>query len=231
VTSIEIRDASNAVVFAGHWQVTGVTARRFQITTPATLQPGQAYSLWIAFNKPMRVRDGGGAVAQYRGQDVPLAPSITLEGVAQDDHAFNVPIATTAQGWLDEAGGAPSGFAHYRDDAFHAGFTLPADTPLAGARRLSIAVNARDLSGQALDANPATAADWANGAWTRYEDATCAEGDVGGIDRSARLIDDSAPLCAATSDSGDGGGGGATDLTWLLLGLVAAGRRRRRQSC
>ena len=42
--------------------------------------PGRTYRLWVAFNKPMRIRDAGGAVVAYRGQSTAAGVgTVTLE--------------------------------------------------------------------------------------------------------------------------------------------------------
>lgn len=181
------------------------------------LQTETDYRLWLAFNKPMRHRDGDGNLIQYPGQNVPLAPTLVLEGVAADNSTFTLTINGGASGWLANPGGAPNGYLGYRDDAYAVNFRLPANTPLAGVKRLTLAVTAADLSGQNLDANPATFADWTNGAWAGYEDSNGVAGDVGGTDRRVRIVDDGAPFPGF--GNGDDGGGA---IGWLLLVLFFA---------
>ena len=42
--------------------------------------PGRTYHLWVAFNKPMRIRDAGGAVVAYQGQSTAAGVgTVTLE--------------------------------------------------------------------------------------------------------------------------------------------------------
>jgi hypothetical protein len=228
VSAIDVRDTgSDARVFAGHWSASAA-ARNFVVDTRQTLQAGATYRLWLAFNKPMRVRDVAGNLTQYPGQSVTLAPALTIEGLDAQGQSFNVPIATGSGTWLDASGGAPAGNQRYADDAFAVDFQIPAGTPIAGARRVSLAITTTDLGGSELDANPATPVDWRDGAWSGYEDSSCAPGDAGGTDRTVRFVDDATPLCAASGGGGGGGGGGgALELSSLFLFLFASLRRFR----
>lgn len=212
VSDIIIFAGPDALGFQGSW-VTSGNRRTFLVTSPASLQAGGSYSLQVDFTKPMRVNNSSGAVGQYAGQNVALDPTFALEGLDSQGQPFTVPIATTSGHWFG---------AHYTDDAYTVDFQIPTGTPIANAKRLSLAITAADFSGAALDANPATPVDWSNGAWSGYEDANCTSGDVGGTDRSVRIIDDGSPLCAAPSG---GGGGGAIDLTSLIALLLARVRR------
>lgn len=201
-----------AVVFsAQHSADAGSRRLRLQRLTP--LQAGARYRLQLGFSKPMRVRDAGGSVVPYHGQTVPLAPRIALEGLDAGGAAFRHDLPTAASGWLGEAAQG----LRYADDSYRLDFTLPATLPLAGARRLNLRVEAEDFSGLALDAQPATIADWSAG-WSAYEDeAGRASTDTGGADRTLRLIDDGSPLFGPAVT----GGGGALPLAGLILLLLA----------
>ncbi len=153
----------------------------------------------------------------------------------------------SASGWLDAAGGAPDGYLRYRDDAFAVDFTLPADLPVTAATAAVLSLSVRDLADMALDANPATAADWASGHWVRLEDSANAESDVGGIDCSfkpfvAPAAGVSAPATSATCEAATpppppppppppqpagGGGGGIVDWLGLLVLTLLSLRRPR----
>ncbi len=226
VAAVQVRDnADGHVVFAGQWAKASATTRAFQVDTPGTLQAGHAYSIWIAFNKPMRVENAG-VVAQYPGQNVTLPVTYSFEGVAANGSAFTLQTGATTGSWRAQAGGAPSGYLRYADDAYSHTFTVAADAPLANASSLKLAISVTDFSGQALDSNPATVVDWHDGAWSGYEDGNGAAGDQGGTDRSIRLVGDGTPPPPPppTSD----GGGGALGVGLLTLGLLATLARRRR---
>lgn len=216
----QIRRAdSGETVYAAQWQRAG-NARSLQVSARQPLLADVDYRLWLAFNKPMRTRNAAGAVIAYTGQTAALAPQISIEGEAANGSPFEVALTTTAQGWLRDAGGAPDGRLRYADDAYALAFRLPAGTPLTDARSLSIRVGVQDLSGQALDSNPATVLDWSAG-WRRYEDDSNRDTtDSGGSDRSQRIV--------ASSPAGGGGGGGAIDgsLLVLLLSIALLARRR-----
>ena len=89
----------------------------------------------------------------------------------------------------------------------------------------------------ALDANPATAVDWSNGAWINYEDQFGVAGDIGGVDCTLQVFvapnsTDPAPaesaVCAAAvvpppSPPPPPSGGGGGSLGWLLGLLLMIG--------
>jgi hypothetical protein len=156
--------------------------------------------------------------------------AVTLEFPDLDGRELALPDGGDA--WLDVPGGAPDGYLRYRDDAFALDFTLPADLPVTGSTAAVLALSVSDLAQMALDADPATAADWANGHWVRLEDATGSENDIGGIDCSFTpfvAADEGAAaptakaVCAAAApppSGGGGGGGGALDPTGAGMALV-----------
>jgi len=238
VRAVEIRERdSGTPVFVAQWQRNDAGHRQLAVSTRGTLRNDVDYRLWIAFNKPMRVRDSGGAIANYRGQSVALAPSLRLEGLDSGGASFSQTLDTPVSGWRRDVGAAPLAL-RYGDDAYVTEFRVPAAMALAGARRINLRVDVADLSGQRLDANPATAIDWSGGAWSAYENGSGEAGDSGGEDRSLRLVDDGSPLFGGTpGGSGDsGGGGGGAPGPALLLALALAGIVRcrgvaRRRPC
>ena len=216
-------------------------------STNAALVPGRNYRLWVAFNKPMRIRDDAGNVVAYRGQTSGASVgTVTLEFPDLTGQDLTLAVAA-GDAWLAAPGGAPGGFLRYRDDAFAVDFTLPADLPVTGATGSVLSLSVRDLADMALDANPATAADWESGHWVRLEDSQNAESDVGGTDCSFKPFaapqDGAAPpagstVCAAATapaaasppppSSGGGGGGGTFDWVTGVAMCLLLGRRRRR---
>ncbi len=245
----QIRDTqTNAVVYDASWPMSGATARTLNVATNEALIPGRNYRLWVAFNKPMRIRDVNGAVVAYPGQNTGAAVgAVTLEIPSLANQ--NVLLQATA-GWLGSAGGAPNGYRRYRDDAFAVDFTLPATIGVTAATPAVISLAVNDLAQMALDANPATAVDWGSGAWLRYESALGTLGDIGGTSCPFRPFiapaANTAPpatnaTCAAATppppppppppnNGGGGGGGDSLGLLGLLIGLFAlsskAGRVR-----
>jgi hypothetical protein len=221
----EIRRADDdGIVFSARWQRSG-SGRQMQVDAREPLQTGVDYRLWLGFDKPMRTRSAAGAIAQFRGQTAPLAPAIAVEGLDASGAQFREDLQTAASGWLDADGGPPDGRLRYADDAYAIDFRLPANLPLADARRINLRVDVQDLSGQALDANPASVLDWnhgstggSTGGWARYEDERGDDDtDTGGIDRTLVLFDD--------GSAAGGGGGGALSLLTILAALALLGLR------
>ncbi len=237
----EIRELpGNGVVYRAHWNASGSNARTLTVEVNEALVPGGSYRLWVAFNKPMRIRNSSGDVVAYAGQGLgaPVGtvtlevPSLTGADVSLGD----------AGGWLAAPGGAPNGYLRYSDDAFAAYYPLPATIGVAAATPAVLSLTPQDLAQMALDGDPESAVDWGGGAWTGYENAAGVAGDSGGADCSFKpFIAPAAGVappagetqCAAAelppppppADRGGGGGGG-----WGLLFLLLSLRTLRRIS-
>lgn len=230
----QIRDPqSGEVVYEASWNATSATARTLNVSVNRALVPGRAYRLWVAFNKPMRVRDAGGAVVPYRGQ----AAGATLGALRLEVPSLTGQDLTLPNGsWLNTPGGAPNGYLRYADDAFAVDFTVPAGIGAASPVAAALSLQVTDLSDLATDANPATVVDWGSGHWVRYESASMAQGDTGGADCSFRPFlaaqADATPPTATTCraaatppptpppSSGGGGGGGSLGFATLCLLLL-----------
>ena len=245
VAAIDIRDAgSGEVAYRADWIPAGTGARSLTVGINSALLPGRAYRLWLAFDKPMRFRDAGGAIATYPGQSTtPATGSAALEIGDDAETTVAIPVGNGSV-WLNVPGGAPDGYLRYADDSLRAEFTIPAGIALTGAVPAVLVVDNRDFSGRRLDGDPATPADFAAGRWTGYEDARGVDGDTGGVDCSARpfvapaagALPPAAATCTAAQapapppppspPSGGGGGGGAFDW-WLLAAVLPAIRRSR----
>ncbi|AKS40838.1 M14 family zinc carboxypeptidase [Wenzhouxiangella marina] len=213
VAMAEVVDvATGAVVWSAHWDDAENEMRDFVNQSLAPLVPGRAYELWMAFSKPMRWRENG-QVVPFPGRS---ASSINLnlwiesgnDVIAAD---FGPPE------WLDQAGGAPNGYHRYRDDAFRIAFTI-SDAPEtlaqideinAGEDGIHFTVLTSDLTGNLLDANPATRARWEDGAWADYDSASGSL-DSGGADRSLEL-----DLRVAAGDPGTEAVRGVHSAMWI----------------
>jgi len=177
------------VVFAGRWNANNANTRTWQETTNLGLEGGQNYSFWVAFNKPMRFRTNG-LISNYLGQNVTINPQVTIEGRSGDGTAYSEMLNATQGIWLDQVGGSPGGYKSYADDAFQFEFQLANNTSVVDASLVQLAITTTDLAHQFIDASPATVVDWASGAWSNYEAIDGQLGDVGGTDRTIRIVDD-----------------------------------------
>jgi hypothetical protein len=231
----EIRaQPGNGVVYRAQWTRSGAGARVLAVEVNEALVPGGTYRLWVAFNKPMRVRDSSGDVVPYAGQGTGAAVGpVTLEIPALDDE-----IALGGGTWLNAPGGAPDGYLRYTDDAFAVDFTLPESIEADAAIPAVLVLDPLDLAEMALDADPATAADWDGGHWVRYEDTEGTAGDTGGADCSfkpfvAPEAGAAAPADVAACGAAEpppppppppppdrGGGGDGSGLLLMLMGLI-----------
>ncbi len=240
--SARISDAdTDEVIFQASW-VAEDSGRRQEVQVDRALVPGRGYRLWIGFSRPMRWRDESGLPSGYHRLAAATPPSIRLEMPDLGaDH--DVQVAVTESAWRRNPG--PDGILRYSDDALVTEFTLPETIPLSAPLPLVIAVDAVDITGSRLDADPATRVDWSDGHWVGYEDEFGLAGDAGGTDCQfvafvARDPAASAPArmpgcrtsaapspdppAAPTPSAGSGGGGGAG--LWLLIALVPAVIRR-----
>lgn len=235
----EIRETTgNSVVYRAHWNMNSATTRALVVDTNEALVPGGSYRLWVAFNKPMRIRDAGGSVVPYAGQSPGAAVgTVTLEIPALTGQ--DLALGGTGA-WLDSPGAAPNGYLRYEDDAFAVDFTLPNAVNVTAATAAVLTLDLTDLAQMALDADPASAVDWGGGAWLRYENTTGVQGDSGGADCSFKpFIAPQAGAAPPATDAacraatpppppppplpqgGGGGGGNGLGLLLLLLGLLA----------
>ena len=239
IQAVQISEAATGdIVYAASWVAAGGTDRTLSVTSNNALVPGGDYRLWLAFNKPMRWRNAGGTIVRFRGQTVDGATGsarLELPTVAGEP-TISIPI-NTASAWLDQPGGAPNGFLRYADDALVADFSIAADLDISGAVPAVLAIGNLDFAVAALDANPATAVDWSNGAWINYEDQFGVAGDIGGVDCTLQVFvapnsTDPAPaesaVCAAAvvpppSPPPPPSGGGGGSLGWLLGLLLMIG--------
>jgi len=233
----EIRDrTSGAVVYRAHWDRSGSTARTLAVDVNEALLPGGEYRLWVAFNKPMRIRNGAGVVVSYAGQAPGAAVGpVTLEFpslAAGDDVSLG-----GAAAWLDQPGGAPDGYLRYADDAFAVDFTVPDTLSLESAAPAALLLGQQDLAQMLLDGDPASAVDWGGGAWLRYDDVSGVGGDIGGQDCSFRPFvapaagaappaaaacrEQAAPPPPPPPPARSGGGGDGSGLLAILFGLLA----------
>ncbi len=223
LVAAEIRRVdTGALVWRARWRVDG-GSRRLQLERGESLIANVDYRLWLGFDKPMRRRDANGNAVALVGQSVAIAPAIAFEGTDASGASFRSDLGTTAQGWRATGNGAPDGRLRYADDAYAMDFRLAENAPLVGARSARLRVEARDMSGLALDADPATVTDWSAG-WFGYEDAQGrGDTDSGGPDLNLQIVGaDTIP------PSGGGGGslGGAASILALLMTMLRSASAR-----
>lgn len=177
-----VDDLTGAVVFEAEWDVSAPASRTLYSFQAQPLQLERDYTVWVAWNKPMRWRNNGEVTA------LPGKPAFTLDFTADasvGDSSLNA-VRGNPQ-WLDQPGDAPGGYLQYRDDAVRYGLRFPADEInqglLDGITGVALSSDSYDFTGTRSDANPATVARWENGAWAGYEDGNGDDGsDLGGPD-------------------------------------------------
>ncbi len=179
--------ASGAVVYAADWKADSATSRVLHQDQLENLVPGREYQLWVAFSKPMRWRNSNGRIVTLPGQSVTSLP-VQLKWLA-DEQTLSTNFSTPT--WHNQPGMAPSGYLAYRDDAVSVSFTIT-DTEanrqlIDSATEFTLSQQTRDLTGDLIDANPATVVDWNNGGWSFLENASGTMGDQGGADQSLNV--------------------------------------------
>jgi hypothetical protein len=247
VTAAEIRDRRTGNIrYRGRWQTDG-DGRRFRVEANLPLVAGGSYSLWLGFSKPMRDVGPNGAAATFPGQSAsPGAGSVVLELPDEEDQDVAVDLGLAT--WHNAPGGVGRGYQVYRFDALSVDFDLPADALAGSVTSAVLAIDMDDMSGQALDADPATPVDWDQGHWTGYDDADGNGGDAGGVDCGFRpfvsadanaVAPADTPNCSAMTEAepepepepppaapAPAGGGGGGSALWLLICLAAVGAAR-----
>lgn len=204
---IQVHDANTQeLLVEGAWQ-DGNAGRELSFSQNQALTPGHRYALSLHFNKPMRLRDQNQQIRNYPGQLVTLEPAVTLIGQGRSQNLDDAPGQ-----WLDR---------RYQADSYRLEFT--AGQNLGDTAQLQ--VTARDLSGHALDSQPGTPADWAQGHWVAYEDET-GNNRSGGEDRQFSLRFQA----RSENPSPSGGGGGSLGLGLVCAWLLRSRRRGRHPS-
>ncbi len=187
IQSVRIIDPDTlAVVYEAQWNVVDAQSRSLYSNQLQALQLNHDYDLWLSFDKPMRWRVGG-EVAAFPGQLTGIQDIFTDLLVGSDTlTAVKGPVE-----WLNLPGGATGGYVKYQDDAARLRFSLPGDEKnlglVVGDTQTTLSVLAWDMTGMRTDADPASIADWSEGAWARYDSAIGKEGDTGGFDRTLLL--------------------------------------------
>lgn len=186
-----IDEDSGAAIAIAQWEVSGDTSRELFHHQISPIELGHPYRLWISFNKPMRWRDSNGNVTNYPGQS---SDTLDFDFNATAGNNF-INVEQGQPQWLNEPGGSPAGYNRYRDDAVSIPLSFTDNS--TNRNLLQLAQNAgnpirlriatMDLTGHALDANPATVVDWQNAAWANYENNNGTAGDIGGIDNTLSL--------------------------------------------
>ncbi|MCF6226828.1 MAG: hypothetical protein L3J22_11095 [Xanthomonadales bacterium] len=183
VRRLRITDqSSGAVVYAADWLADSPESRQLLASQLESLIPGRNYQLWVAFNKPMRWRDPEGNIVVSQG--LPQSALDTDFVLNVDGQALE--ISKSNPNWLQQPGLAPNGYLHYREDAYSLSFTI-LDTQdnrdlINQGSDFTINQTIKDLTGDLIDANPATVIDWENGGWVRLENSAGFSGDSGGTD-------------------------------------------------
>ncbi len=183
ITALHVTDAATgAVVFEAEWDSVSGVQRQLHTFQAQPLQIGRDYRAWIAWDKPMRWRTGGQVTV------LPGQPALTLN-VARAVTVGDAPLDAVVgpPRWLDQPGASPGGYRRYRDDALDFDLTILDSTAnqalVQGAVSATLHADAYDMSGNRGDADPATVARWASGAWAGYEDSDGnAQNDQGGSD-------------------------------------------------
>ncbi|GIX35783.1 MAG: hypothetical protein KatS3mg126_1562 [Lysobacteraceae bacterium] len=173
---VRLRDAGSGALLQRRWwqHDAGSGRRQLRVEDLAPLLAGQPVRAELVFSKPMRYRDPAGQLASLPGLDTAPFPAVRLVAADGTVQALDTQGGT----WLGE-----TGFARYRDDTFVFEFVPER------SGRASLEVAMTDMTGLALDADPATPVDWRDGAWSGWEDADGVEGDLGGTDRRTAALD------------------------------------------
>ena len=185
IQALRITDeATGAVVIDAEWDTVDASHRSLHLFQAQPLQIGRDYSIWAAWNKPMRWRENGEVTTLPGKHPTFLNMERTVESPAG--------VLSVEQGepsWLDQPGDAPTGYLRYRDDTVSWPLRFPADetnqSTVQGSVPLTLGISAYNLVGVRSDANPATVARWSSGSWAGYEDSDGnSDNDSGGIDKT-----------------------------------------------
>lgn len=186
---LEIRDkASDEIQYQVEWDASGVD-RDLELQVSNTLQAGNEYQLRLVFNKPMRqLQDnevtGFGNLSEAIGMDIAWTGQM-----AGNDIEWTIDSAQGA--WLTDSQG---GYSKYQTDTFAVDFEFPEALDWSAVTLLALQIDTVDMTGFKLDADPATIAEWRNGAWRDFENINGDESATGGESVAMRLVDDGSAL-------------------------------------
>jgi len=193
VKAVEIRRTSdNAVVFSGEWQTASATKRDWLESINLGLGANEEYSIWVAYNKPMRWLDGNNNVAAFPNTVFQTTPIFSIEGLDANNQGFIREFVGSSTDWLTQPGGAGAGYLQYKTDAFRFTFNLDQGIDPDSAILLALTFHNNDFAGIKNDANPSSLVDY-NQHWINFESSTGESTDSGGIDRTIRIINDGSP--------------------------------------
>jgi len=214
------------LVFHQQWQ-TSDQSRALVTLVNNTLLSNQSYQLTVVFNKPMRQLENNQVV---NFASLSSVNDISLAWLIKTTNAEQLQNLDSSQGtWLTQ------GFTYYKTDSFQLDFTLPDDFVWENTSLLALSIQTTDMTGQALDTNPATISDWQNGHWVNYEDSAGNLNDTGGVDKSMRLINDGSDLYAGDTtpttepdtQKNNSSGGSSSLFCLLVITLLLSVKSRK----
>lgn len=228
-----VRTRDQVSVFVGQFVKQG-EERVLNVSSTEPLQGEEQYQLFVRFNKPMRQLENGEVVG-FSNLSNPIGISLELTGTI-DAQEIVYDMDTSQGEWLVD-----NEFSRYKTDTFSQPFSLPSNFDWSAHTLLSLSATANDFTGQNLDADTSTIADWQNGSWSDYEDSNGnSNNDQGGTNKAFRLIDDGSDLFAPSAPPptptptpaptpsptpSSSSGGGALPMGMLMLLIVIARRR------
>ena len=214
------------LVFHQQWQ-TSDQSRALVTLVNNTLLSNQSYQLTVVFNKPMRQLENNQVV---NFASLSSVNDISLAWLIKTANAEQLQNLDSSQGtWLTQE------FKYYKTDSFQLDFILPDDFVWENTSLLALSIQTTDMTGQALDTNPATISDWQNGHWVNYEDSAGNLNDTGGVDKSMRLINDGSDLYAGDptpttepdTQKNNSSGGSSSLFCLLIITLLLSVKSRK----
>ena len=178
VTRLQVVEKETDILaYDAHWDIQAGGSRVLFENEVENLIPGKQYSLLVSFDKPMRVRNEGDQVVPLQGQSA-LNLNPTIDSSLGDSVAYDNPR------WINEKNEGSFSYQFYKDDTYAIDFTISEDVVLIENARIGWSINAIDMIGQSLDADPSTVVTWAAGQWQNYENSNGVVGITGGRDGS-----------------------------------------------
>lgn len=241
IEAVQITDTlTGLVVYEAAWEnMPQSNVRQLKVNTSTPLVANGNYSLWIGFNKPMKVRAANGSVPNLFMGLSASASKVNIIGAGDSSTTINHSLSNgenlgatdLTAGWLGAGGGAPHGYQRYPQDSLRIDIQIPDTLTIGnttGTTELALQVSIQDLTQLNLDGNPATAVGWNSGGWARLEDGNGVVSVVGGPDSTIKLNFDNTGQATSTeppppppppppSSSGGGGSTGFSGLMFLLI--------------
>ena len=185
ITKLRIVEKDTAtLIYDVDWNTINQNSSEYNENIIENLENDKEYTILVSFDKPMRKRSDNGEVVALQGQQ----SSLLLPEIKASVNTTEININFNNIHWINTKDQSINSYLNYKDDTFSADFIIPSDLNLADGASINWKINATDMIGQGLDADPSTVLTWSGGKWINYENTNGLNSLFGGIDSSYQTV-------------------------------------------